>query len=169
MRFLPKKDASGPVVMELDIVELRVLEWLPERLRTVLLDPAEAPEVIDRLFPPAFPDDPDREAEHRALLGRSLFDRRLEALQGWESTLERVEPDPVGVLVLAPDEVDLWLHVVNDLRLLFSTRLGGEASGCGNDEEPPEGMELDHALLDFLTWLQQGILESLSGSLDDPE
>lgn len=161
MRLTPTDEPETPIEVEMDDVELRVLESLPDRMRSLLTDPTEAPEVVDRLFPPAFPDDPEREAEHRKLIGESLFERRLAALNEWENTLERVDPDPLGTLRLSAPEVDLWLHVLNDFRLMFAMRLGVEESGW-QDQPAPPGLEMDHALLEFLTWLQQGLVEAVS-------
>ena len=89
-RRLPRErpgDADR-ILIEVGDDEYQFLAALPSRLREVLLDPDSSPKVIDRLFPPAH-EDPMEDAEHRRLLGRSLYHERIEALALYEASLAR--------------------------------------------------------------------------------
>ena len=110
--------------VHLEAPEWTVVRRLPEQLREVLLDPERSPKVIDRLFPITHAHDPEAEAEHRRLLGQSLFDQRLEVLRAFEKSCDQAEPRGKGCVVeLDEPRLDLWLHVINDVRLMLATEL----------------------------------------------
>lgn len=166
-RRLPRKrpgDAEG-IQLELGDDEFHFLQALPTRLREVLLDPESAPRVIDRLFPPAH-EDAMEDAEHRRLLGRSLYHERLEALERYESSFQGAELDPLTdfhELTLGAAELDVWLHVLNDLRLLIATELDIR----DNDwfEQGPRNSEdaIRFQLLASLSAVQEILLAALMG------
>ncbi|MAG56386.1 MAG: hypothetical protein CMJ83_08860 [Planctomycetes bacterium] len=146
----------------LDVGERAVLQGLPERLETLLLHPDRSPKVIDRLFPPAH-HDPDREREHRELIGSTLFEERRESLKAFAATLAIPPDGPLVTLDVDLATINLWLHVVNDFRLLLATELGIE----DNDyhERPPEDPDAyeSFVLLEHLSSLQYMLLEAVSG------
>jgi hypothetical protein len=112
------------VRLVLDAAEFEVLASIPERMRAILLDSETAAKVIDRLFPPAHLHDPVAEEEHRQLLGNTLWQQRVKALASFERLLEGAERWHRRVqLDLTPGQVDLVLHVINDVRLVLGTQL----------------------------------------------
>ena len=60
---------------------------------------------------------------------------------------------------LTPDEVQAWLGVLNDTRLVLGTRLGSPRRSVSFDPADPEaGAYLAHQ---WLTWLQGDLVEAL--------
>src|SRR5438477_6872073 len=100
--------AVGPDGFELHLpaAERELLRSLPGQLRELLA--ADDPSVY-RLFPPAYPEDPDREAEYRRLVRDDLLSGHLAALETVEAT--------IGVERLDEEQLVAWLSALNDLRL----------------------------------------------------
>ncbi len=70
---------------------------------------------LQRLYPTAYPDDPDRNEEFSALAHDQLLMARLEGYDTVERTLEAAE--------MSGDELDSWMRAVNEARLVLGTRL----------------------------------------------
>lgn len=101
---------------------------LPGALQSALTDPGASRKIIDRLFPPAYPGDPEEEAAHRRLLGSSLFEERRSDLDEFRRTFDRRERRrrnlrTFSVIPLSAQEMRLWIHVINDFRILLGTQL----------------------------------------------
>jgi hypothetical protein len=151
-------------LVRLDAFEHQALATAPERLRALLLDPSKAGRVVDRLFPPAHSGDPKLESEHRELIGHSLYEERIAALREFQATLERhTGLGRSGGPRLSRSEVRLWLHVINDLRLLIATEL--DITDNEWSERGPSKPEdaFDFELLLVLTGLQSDLLEAAGG------
>jgi hypothetical protein len=140
--------------VRLDAWERELLRSLPGQLRDLLAtdDPA-----LERLFPPAYVSDPDKEEEYRRLMRADLTDHRLATLSMLEAT--------VDALSLTEDQLVAWMGALNDLRLVVGTRL--DISEDRDDEAlPPDDPRAPLlALYDFLTELQGEAIEALSWSL----
>ena len=152
---------GGLLELELQDLEIELMAAIPRQLRDVLLDPDRAPKVIDRLFPPTHRN-PAEEEEHRRLLGSSLLHQRLEVLERFEQRLREGEDAEDGTrLRLSAGDVDLFLQVVNDMRLL----LGVELNVCDNDwfERGPQtsAQEVQFQFLAFLSALQESLLQAM--------
>ncbi len=99
---------------------------LPEQLREVFEGESGDP-ARERLFPRAYldPTAESEEAEWQALVHPSLLRERLDALELITSTLARAAlSGDWWQIALTPDEVQAWLGVLNDTRLVLGTRLG---------------------------------------------
>ena len=88
-------------------------------------DPSSDP-AMDRLFPPAYPDDPLADLEFGSALGDAPKDDKLAAI----ATVERT----ANADRLTEEELLAWIGVVNDLRLILGTRL--EVTDDPDDEGP---------------------------------
>ena len=88
-------------------------------------DPSSDP-AMDRLFPPAYPDDPLADLEFSSALGDAPKDDKLAAIQTVERTANADR--------LTEEELLAWIGVVNDLRLILGTRL--EVTDDPDDEGP---------------------------------
>ena len=66
------------------------------QLREQLLASTDDPSVR-RLFPPAYPDDPERDAGYQVLTRDELLEHRLAALDTVEGTLDGAELDDAGL------------------------------------------------------------------------
>jgi len=159
-----KRFRRGPrdtLVVSLAEEELGLLRSLPEQLRDVLEDDTEDP-ARARLFPRAYldPTAETEEAEWQALVGPSLLAERLDALQLITATLGRaVLAGDWWQIELSPDEVQAWLGVLNDTRLVLGTRLGVTEEERELDPADPEAGP--YALYQWLTWVQGDLVEEL--------
>ena len=154
--------AGDTFAVRLDQAEWGVLRDLPCKLEDLLLAPERAPRVIDRLFPPAHSDDPEEEKRHRELIGRALLEERLENLKTFRAIVDRAQVRrSARDLVLTLSEVNLWIHVVNDLRLLLGCELDIQDNDWSlHGPSRPEDLQ-SFLLLLALTSIQQTLIEAL--------
>ncbi len=139
------------------IAENRFIFDVPEVLRTSVLDLATQlddeldgdNDMVQRLFPTAYPDDPEKEAGYQILARSELIDTRHSAIDTVRASVKEVEVDG--------ETLDAWMRVVNDLRLVIGTHLD-----LSEDEgwEPPPGQEASHAVYRWLSYLLQAIVEA---------
>jgi hypothetical protein len=120
------------------------------------LDPA-----VHRLLPDAYAD-ADEAAEFRRLMDGDLRGAKVEALQLVVRSAETAD----GAIVVTDDDVDSWLHAINDIRLVLGVRLD-----ITEDDRPRRLRAGDPrrpmlAAYDWLTWLQDAVLRGLLGEDD---
>ncbi|HYT30714.1 MAG TPA: DUF2017 family protein [Actinomycetota bacterium] len=134
--------------------ERDLLRTLPGQLRELLGtdDPA-----LERLFPPAYPDDAQREAEYAGMVRDELAAGRRSALDVMESTIDAER--------LNEEQVLAWLGALNDLRLVLGTRLDvtEETYARPIPQDDPSAAQL--ALYHYLSWLQEQVVEALAAGL----
>lgn len=109
--------------------------------------------ALQRLFPTAYPDDEEKEAEYQRLMRDDLVTSRLmqidlvtEALEGESSSLD--EADVIALM-----------QSVNAVRIVLGTVLD-----VGEDDEVGSGgedLEAERHLYAFLSWLLDWIVRSL--------
>lgn len=158
-RFRPGRDDT--LTVSLAEEELALLRALPAQLREVFDEPEDDP-ARARLFPRAYldPTAETEEAEWQALVGPSLLRERLDALQLITATLERSTLDGDWWRIdLTPDEVQAWLGVLNDTRLVLGTRLGVTEEERDLDPADPDAGA--YALYQWLTWVQGDLVQEL--------
>jgi len=162
MAFLRIEKSGDDPLFEvlLDPDEHALLYAIPDRLRRILTDPETSPKVVDRLFPPAHRD-PGQQEEHRVLIGKSLYEERLSSLRTFKDTLHRARGKPFKIVKLDAEGARLWLHVVNDFRLLLATSLGIEDNDWHDHAPDDPDAYQDFALLEHLTHLQQTLLDAV--------
>lgn len=110
----PIRRSDKGVVVDLSSGERDLLQALVMELRHRLGEDGDA-EDLRRLFPTAYHEDPQRDAEYQILARSELTDRRLGAMETMLGT--------VGAQLLSDDEAQCWLTTVNQLRLVLGTRL----------------------------------------------
>jgi hypothetical protein len=156
-----RSGANDTLVVSLAEEEIALLRSLPEQLRVVFEGEGDDP-AHERLFPRAYldPTAESEEAEWQALVHPSLLRERLDALELITSTLDRAEPaGDWWQIGLTPDEVQAWLGVLNDTRLVIGTRLGvTEEERVLDPADPDAG---GYAMYQWLTWLQGDLVEAL--------
>ena len=144
---------GGGFRLRLSRQERDVLRDLPGQLREILGsdDPA-----VRRLFPPAYRDDPQREAEQRGLVHDELLAGRRRALEVMESTVDARRLDE--------EQLAAWLGALNDLRLVLGTRLDVTEEEYDRDipEDDPRAPAM--ALYHYLGWLESQAVEALAGA-----
>jgi hypothetical protein len=148
--------AVGPGEYRVDLQdnEREVLRVLLDDLRDLLLEGSDP--SLRRLFPPAYGEDEQRNAEYQALAHDELLQRRLGGLDLMTHTLDQE--------VLDEEQLADWLRAVNELRLVLGTQLD-----VTEDDEPRIERDDPEAprkhLYEYLGWLLDDIVTALSSSL----
>ncbi|MGH1493784.1 MAG: DUF2017 family protein [Acidimicrobiales bacterium] len=111
-----------------------------------------------RLFPTAYPDDPERDAGYQIFARDQLIEKRRAAVEIIRQTSEAD--------VLTADELGSWMGVLNDLRLVLGTMLDVSED---DDDIDFDGPEADSQMLyRYLGELVHSIVEALTTSLPEP-
>lgn len=149
-----RRTRHGTFQVRLDKEERDVLRGLPGQLRELLGsdDPS-----LWRLFPPAYLDDEQQQEEYRRLMGDDLDRRRRTALDVMEATVDADQLDE--------DQLSAWLSALNDLRLVLGTRLDVAEDMDEAAFDPADPRSPGFALYGYLTFLQDQVVQALSGAL----
>lgn len=160
LRRRVKRARDGGFDLRIPPEERDILRSAGPSLREVLVDRATAieageDEAVDRLFPEAYPEDAERQAEFRLLAHDQLLDSHLGALAVLEETADADHLDE--------DQLLAWMRALNNIRLVLGVRLGvtedrDEWPRTRNDPRAPA-----FAVYDYLTYLQGEIIDALSG------
>jgi len=126
-----------------------------EQLRDLLM--GEGP-LLTRLFPTAYPDDPERDNEYQQLMRGPLLESHFSAIEVMEATLHASTVDE--------SELTQWMHTINALRLVIGTGLDISEDDDDPDEDDP-AFEL-YALYYHLTWLLGWVITALAAALPEP-
>jgi Domain of unknown function (DUF2017) len=115
--------------------------------------------ALARLLPDAYSDDDERAAEFRRLTDADLRRAKAGALQRLASTLR----ESGGTVELTVAAAETWLQALNDIRLVLGVRLDvSEDRELGADLPPGDPRLPLVAAYDWLTWMQEALLRSLS-------
>lgn len=112
-----------------------------------------------RLFPTAYPDDPELDAGYQILARDELIDGRKEAI---DLLRQSANAD-----VVTGEELTAWMGIVNDLRLVLGTRLDVSEDDANIDFDDPN---IDA----YLAYHELGlvlseIVDALSSTLPPPD
>jgi hypothetical protein len=152
-RFAPRiKRTRRGFELRLPDQERDLLRSLPMQLREAL--PTDDP-AVGRLFPPAYADDPERDAEYRRLVRDDLISQHRDALQVMEETIDARR--------LTEEQVASWLGALNDLRLVLGTRLHVTEGTYDEAMDPDDPNTPAFALFFYLGWLEEQVVEALAG------
>lgn len=169
-----RRGRDGRLVVTLDAAERAVFANLAAQLRAMLEHPDRDDPAVARLFPRAYsdPTEEEAEAEWQALAGSELLRGRLDAL---DALLEATADEHSASLELDAEQEAAWLGVLNDVRLVLGARLGvsdgtehGAAAPGATTPSPTESRDPDEGLAllyDWLTWLQAEHVDLLLGEL----
>jgi hypothetical protein len=146
-----RRTRRGDFELRLPEAEREILRALPDQLRDLLesTDP-----TVRRLFPPAYQDDPELNAEYEQLVRGDLLAGKLKSLEIMEATIDAHR--------ISEDQLVAWLGALNDLRLTIGTRLDV------TEDLDPEGIsDTDpqaqlYALYFYLGWLEEQVVEELA-------
>jgi hypothetical protein len=146
------RDRNGRVRPGLEPAERDLLRMLPEQARS-LVDRDEP--TARRLFPVAYPDDPDAQSEYGEMSGASLLERHHGALDALMAT---IDASTVG-----DEELGSWLGAVEVLRLLLGTQLDVAEDMVEVSQDDPR---LDQfTVYQYLSMLQGEIVDALAAGL----
>jgi hypothetical protein len=157
--FARRRDGSVDVTLTEPEVEL--LRSIVDQMGLVLEAPEETPHT-ERLFPPAYLDDPAAQDEFARLMTDDLLEGTRRALRSVVGTLERVETKRGGRHVrLSADEAQDWLAVLNDARLTLGTRLDITPETYDAEIDPDSPDALAHDVFRYLGYVEEYLLDAL--------
>ena len=140
----------GAFLLRLPEGERDLVRQLLGELRTLLALGPDDPR-LRRLYPAAYADDEEKDAEYRLLTHEELASGRIAAVETVESTL--------GADRLTPDQLTAWMHAVNALRLVLGTMLDvDEDDPFAVDPEDPDARE--YMLYGYLGMLLEEIVQA---------
>jgi hypothetical protein len=147
-----KRTRKGQYQLRLPTEERDLLRGLPGQLRELIGtdDPS-----LRRLFPPAYKDDPELEAEYRHFMADDLVASHQRALDVMEETIDADEVDE--------DQLVGWLGALNDLRLVLGTRLDVTEDMYEREMDTDDPRAPAFAVYSYLGWLQEQVVDALSG------
>ena len=108
-----RRARDGTFELRMSDDERDLIASLAGQLRELLV--GDETDGLERLFPPGYADDPDREQEYQQLTHDELLTKRLASVDVVEETLTHTTLDE--------DQLSAWMGAVNDLRLVLGTRL----------------------------------------------
>jgi hypothetical protein len=162
-----RRDRSGGFGVVLEGGEAAVLTRLCEELKTLLNggDEEQPDPVLERLFPRAYldPTEEEAEADWQRLVHSDLLDGRRRALAMVEGTLATaVARRGRFELSLSEEQALAWLSVLNDARLALGTRLDvtEDLDLSGLDPDDPDTAPF--AVYWWLGGLQEALIDVLS-------
>ncbi len=152
-----KRKRPGRYQVKLRPNERVLMADLVVQLREQLLASTDDP-TVKRLFPPAYANDPERDAGYQVLTRDELLEARLAALDVVERTLDGGELDDAAMTA--------WMGTLNSLRLVLGTRLDV-------DEElpnlaPDDPLAPAYAVYEYLGWLLSQVVDALNTDLPPP-
>jgi hypothetical protein len=161
-----RRSGAG-LVARFTAVDAQVLRQCVAELAALLTETLDRDDpAVERLFPDAYPEDPDDEAEYRRFTEADLKTAKLDQARTVPSDLLASG----GEVHLDEQGADLWLRALTDVRLALGTRLGVQ-------DDTDIQSELDDAVLRDPTSTRVGQLsvyaylsllqESLVGALTE--
>jgi hypothetical protein len=152
-----KRKGAGRYQVRLRPNERILVGDLVGQLREQLLASTDEPSVR-RLFPPAYPDDPERDAGYQVLTRDELLESKLAAIDVVERTLDGGELDDAGMTA--------WMGTLNSLRLVLGTRLDVDEELPTLDADDP--LAPAYAVYEYLGWLLSQVVDALNTDLPPP-
>ena len=152
-----RRTRKGEFLVRLTVSEREAIRGVPGMLRELLTeaDPETDP-ALQRLFPSAYADDPERSAEFAHMVHDDLLAQRLAAVDTMERTIEADR--------LSADEVTAWLATINDVRLMLGVRLEVTESSTPLDFDDDDDRAASYAVYAFLSWLEEDVVSALAGA-----
>ena len=172
------KTLTGRVVLRVDEVEKGLLVSLADQVcefvspePRINADPLAAIVGIDmdaefpddpamaRLFPDAYPDDPEASLDFRRFTQRSMQEAKLAHARTVLETLSKSGEK----VTLGSGDIPSWLGFLNDARLAIGTRIGITEENHDEladlpEDDPRHGM---FHVYDWLTYLQESLVQLL--------
>jgi hypothetical protein len=145
---------SGRYRLTIPEEERAVIGALVGELRQLLAQ-EERDESLRRLFPPAYRDDAEADAEYHDLMDDDLLAGRLQSLEIVSTTLAEEELDEEQLLA--------WMGGLNNLRLVLGTRLDVSEETEIFDIDPADPNARALAVYGYLGWLLEHVVDALNG------
>lgn len=144
---------DGTISINLQDTEREALAGLLDQLESLLSGDPNDPRVR-RLYPAAYHQNPEHEAEYRSFMMPELIASRATAIEKAREALERTEP-------LETEQALSFMTVLNTLRLVLGTMLDVD-EGSDPDLEPSDPGYEQWQLYGYLGWLLEWTVEALA-------
>ncbi len=149
---------EGGYALGFEAEERELLARLLGELRALLVTDGEDHDLLlDRLFPPAYPDDEEAEAEYQRLMREELVTARVASI---DTVVEVLEPDATPLLT--ESQTMAFMQSVNAVRLVLGSMLG--IVDDDSAEHADDGHSPEHQLYAFLGWILEWTVRALSGT-----
>ncbi len=142
---------KGGVELRLSESERDFLRSLAPQMRELLETPDDP--AVARLFPTAYLEDEQRQAEYALLAGGELRDSHLAALATLEATADAQRLDA--------EQAEAWMRALNEVRLVLGTRLDVTEEGHERPTDPDDPRVAAFAAYDYLSMLQGELIDAL--------
>lgn len=128
---------------------------MTNQLRELLL--VDNGEEIRRLYPTAYPEDEEFEADYKSMVHDQLLMARLEAIDTVEATISNTE--------ISSEQADQWMGTINEIRLVLGTKLDVSEDDDGDidpDDEDASSQVIYQVLTSVLGSLTDARIDQLS-------
>lgn len=126
-----------------------------------LSDSTELPDdpILARLLPDGYRDDRDAAQDFRRFTESGLRSAKVAAAQTVLSTL----PPGGGRIRLSPEQAEVWLRALNDVRLALGVRLGitDDFDGLNDDVGPQDPRYAYIQVYQWLAYVQESLVRAL--------
>jgi hypothetical protein len=157
--------SNGRFRVRLSARERELLRSISPQLRPIVAGEDDVADASTRLFPRAY-DNMEMEMEYRDLVGTSIADVRVAALDAFAETLDLGTTSRLGWSVsLDADQASAWLSAINDCRLVLGTVTGVDDEGKW--DEGPDDDDPNSVALFYLGWLQEELVAALAQELPE--
>lgn len=155
----PVRRKGDGFVVALGDDESAIVRRLTGELRQLLTDPdpnAEARSLIARLFPVAYPDDDEMEAEYQRLMRDELVTSKLAAFDIIDAAL-------VDGGVIDEGRLIAVMQSINSIRLVLGAMLDVDDDPDAPEVTPGFEDSPEYALYGYLSWLLEHCVTALMG------
>ena len=143
---------KGGVELRLPEGERAFLRSLAPQMREMLETPDDP--AVARLFPQAYTEDEQREAEYQLLAHSELMESHLAALATLEASADAERLDR--------EQADAWMRALNEVRLVLGTRLDVTEEGHERPTTTDDPRAPVFAAYDYLSMLQSELIDALA-------
>jgi len=158
----PIERVRGGYRLNLDADERGVLAGMVGQLRDLLVTaPPDSPQ-LRRLFPTAYPTDPEKDAEYQRLMREELVGSRLAAI---ETVLAALAPGERSAPMLDAEQLAQLLTSLNALRLVLGTICDVGEDDDLADITPDDPLFGEHHAYGYLSYLVDAAVRALSQDL----
>jgi hypothetical protein len=156
----PVRRHDDGFVIDIGAEEGALVRRLISELRSLLTDPEpdeEAQALIVRLFPAAYLDDDEKEAEYQRLMRDELVQSKLGSFDLVDEALGGdAAPVDEGRLIA-------FMQSVNSIRLVLGTMLGVTDDPDADEVTPGLEDSAEYHLYGYLSWLLEWCVRALTG------
>ena len=145
------RDRTGRIALDLPDGLVAALPRLGDEVESLLNSDSPA---IQRLFPTAYPDDPERDAGYQAMVRGELIDRHRDGIALIAATIDDE--------YLTEEQLGAWLTTVNALRLVLGAVLDISDDGAEPDLDEDDPLLPAWQMYHVLSLLLDDIVSALS-------